>query len=202
MPFCSDFELEALEELPRNILASDPEKKAVNAFILTLAVAFNDLKGIFWVAQQLVNGRPENPDINEYCGQWSGLNLQTKRLAVGIFYELLCAINKNRTTIAHPDFQEALNRTGPKARGAWLALIAIDDSRAEKKGIGTRVVGLVKKVRNEITFHYYQPENFLKGYEQWLATDTATSKFAYASFGKTWNALDFISLMLLAKPFG
>src|SRR3990167_4260638 len=80
---CADFELAELKKFKANFLeANEPTKRKLNAFILALALIFNDLKGLLWVIERLVEGTPQEKGITAYLGQWSGFNNQYNRLVM------------------------------------------------------------------------------------------------------------------------
>ena len=70
---CPDFNLAEIERLSPDILSSrEPDKIKVNSFILALALAFNDLKGLLWVTTRLAECKPPREHkecLTPYFGQ-------------------------------------------------------------------------------------------------------------------------------------
>lgn len=179
---CPDFDLAPLKSAPRDFFSKGDPK--VSGFILALASAFNDLKGYLWLVEQINKGKDPNPKVDGYNGQWSGMSLQVKRLIISLYYEVLEAIRINRALIDHPSFKAATAKLKGKQKQSWDALLAINDSRKSSSSKESRIVGLVKKIRNDISFHYYEPDNFLKGYKLWLEGKGHATERLYVSLGK------------------
>ena len=68
---CPDFDLAPLERFPPEVFASK-DYNPVDAFILTLALAFNDMKGVQWFIVQLDKCKPEETGIGPKVGEWYG----------------------------------------------------------------------------------------------------------------------------------
>ncbi len=200
---CPDFDLAPMSWVPRDFLAKVPpsERKIVGSFF-ALSVAFNDVKGLLWIVEQLVKGKSITPGINAYDGQWAGMYGQVKRLIIACFYEVMEAIKTNRSALDQPNFQQVIAKLGISAKAHWDILMALDAARKPmSSGIEARVIGFVKKVRNSIAFHYYEPNNFLEGYDQWIAASGPGTDRAYVSLGRNAEETRFFVADAVVEQF-
>jgi hypothetical protein len=189
-PRCSNFDLAPLESFPPEVFSRQHDE--VDAFILALALAFNDLKGIMWMFQQLTDAPPESRDKpNPYLGQWVGMRLQCSRFAISILNEVLRAISfaANDGVLGSPRFLAVLERLTPSARDAWEELAKL----AQTAKSDDPVCALVVRVRNDLGYHYYQPKNLLRGYQAHFfgAEKTPLNQSAFASLGDTMEGTRF-----------
>nr|MBL7684504.1 hypothetical protein [Deltaproteobacteria bacterium] len=154
-----DFELADLRKFPPDFLKStDPKKRNLNAFILMISLVFNDLKGLLWVIERLVEGEPKQPGISSYRGQWGGFNSQYKLLVIGLLWELLEAIKENKSALDHPDFKSCLEKQTKKIKLFWDILVNHATQRSGKKPKTDLGITLFM-IRNNASFHYYQTKN-------------------------------------------
>jgi hypothetical protein len=147
---CHDFDLAPLRSFPTEVLLGG--RNSADAFVLVLATAFNDLKGLMWWIQQLQNCRPEAFQVDPYTGQWQGMHVQCKRYIAAILYELLVAIDAANEAHLLDDltFKDCIERSGPDAKRPWADLVAVaiagkDDSALRK---------VLHTARNRAAFHY------------------------------------------------
>src|SRR5579884_1878441 len=99
-----DFDLGPLIQLSNDFLISgDPGKRDANAFVLTLAAIFNDLKALMWFAEQ--HGKWKQPDgtVSAYNGQMVGMGGYILRTAIATIHELMDVLLASETELAHPD---------------------------------------------------------------------------------------------------
>lgn len=187
---CADFDdLASLDTLDRDILHSvDPKKTKLNTFILSLALIFNDLKGLLWVHGRLEEGKPKDKKPTPYMGQWGGMNIQYWRLACGVLRELLIAIDKNVTVIQHEDFILCLKKQDKIVMRAWKNLV---DVSAGHKKPGTSLGHFLLMIRNNLSFHYFQSEMLMMGYEKWREKEVLGSEAAYMSRGRNMSESRF-----------
>ena len=129
---CPDFDLDPPEPFNPALLLGG--KNSADAFVLVLALAFNDLKDANWVRQQLDHCTPD--DINKIdatVGQWQEMRIRFTRHVMGILHELLIAIESaSRAGLLQDSvFQKALLRCQRATRDAWTALV---DSATNQRG--------------------------------------------------------------------
>ena len=186
-----DFELAPLKDFDPNTFNSSAP--SVDAFVLSLALAFNDFKGLEWWATQLEKGDPKEAKVSPYHGQFNGMRIQVTRLSLASVHELLQAIaaaHKNHT-VEHPAFVQALDIMTPASRANWEDVVAVvlgRDARHDKVFLNWLV-----RLRNNAAFHYYQPKALHGGYKQYFAEAAPSdhNRFAYASLGKSSEASRF-----------
>ena len=129
-------------------------------FILSLAVAYNDLKNVAMALRFLAEVRPRDlsrPTVE--IGQHAGVLLHIMRLEAGIIRELLILIEKNKAILNTPYFTELKRKLSRNAREAWGAVLSIAFERSTKHPLGK----LLLFVRNKVAFHY-DPKEVARGY--------------------------------------
>ena len=170
---CPDFDLAPLERFPPEVFASK-DYNPVDAFILTLALAFNDMKGVQWFIVQLDKCKPEETGIGPKVGEWYGMKLQATRLTLLVLHELLIAIKTATADRVLDDecFAESLSRLGRRSSRGWAELISLSkdtpgDSEVRK---------YIERVRHNFAAHYYQPKALFQGYQRFFF-ERATDQF-------------------------
>ncbi len=144
------------------VKAAEPNR--VDAFVLSLALVFNDLKDLQWILFQtrtrftLLNVPKEQ--VSAINGQLSGLANHILRLALSLSHEFFEALEHNKDVMREPEFQRCIARLSPKVRAGWEALtqMSSDDTAPLRK--------FAVKVRNNGAFHYYQAGKAMaRGYQ-------------------------------------
>jgi hypothetical protein len=188
---CPDFDLAELQSINANFLdATDKKDREVNAYILTLALIFNDLKGLLWVLERLSEGKSKEQGISAYKGQWGGFNNQYNRLVMGVLHELLELVNKNQKILEHPLFKSCLQKQSKDVKKYWGLIAHYATNRKGKKPTTDLGYALLL-VRNNAAFHYYQTDSLYQGYQNWKSKACPESKFAYVSLGQTMMTTRF-----------
>jgi hypothetical protein len=186
---CPDFELAPFGRFAPDVLASnDPE--GADAFVLTLALAFNDMKGLQWWRQQLEKCRPEPEIATEESGQWQGMMLQIGRLTLLTLHEMLDAINRaDERVFTDQYFVKALSRVRTNSRRRWQELINLANDRPGD----SKVRKYIMMVRHNFAAHYYQPTKLLEGYREFFVGQPRSvfNEHALASFGDRIEATRF-----------
>ena len=117
---CPDFELANLIELPRDLfpLAGTDQ---LGAFVLSLALAYNDLKGVYWWSKQLDRCAPaDQHTINRYLGQWVGEWSQIGRYSIGVIHEILRAVAaaSENGTLKLPEAVRTVKSPAPRCQSS------------------------------------------------------------------------------------
>ena len=180
IPKCPDFELAPLRAYPPEVLAADSD--GAEGLVLSLALAFNDMKGIQWWTYQLGKCEPK-PGVDPEAGQWLGMRLQTTRLTLLILHEALKAIKTAQGTgvLDAQLFQQALSGLDRRQLASWQELLEL----ANDKPNDSPIRQYIERVRHNFSAHYYQPDALVKGYRSFFI-DREPGPFnecAYASFG-------------------
>jgi len=166
--------------LPPNILHPDSKFDRV---LLGLALACNDLHDCLWVLSQTDRGRPKTPRLNGYDGGRMGLELWATRVLAGILNELLDAIKKNHGLLtSHDETPAILETMSAGSRTAWNGLLRLASAGQDD---GDRA--FLVDVRNNLSYHYYQPKRLAQGYKRAFIESPVgdRNRFAYVSQGAT-----------------
>ena len=168
--FCPDFNLNPMKSFdPKLLMTYKPGQEAleeVDAFVITLGLIFNDLKGLYWWNKQLEKGQPKNlKEATEYVGQWSGMRIQIGRLLLGIFVELLNTINENPKPLNHPLFKKVIDNLDNTSFICWNDIVLAANQK--KSGIkkNKKLFDLLQEVRSNGIFHYENIGEIHKGYK-------------------------------------
>jgi hypothetical protein len=188
LPEAPDFDLGPLISLPNDFLKSeDSTKRAANAFILSLACIFNDLKGVMWFAEQHIKWKPSDGTATGYNGQIFAMNIQIERMAVGMIHELMVVLRDSATELSHPDVVAAISKLSKQQSEAWLTLLSVVQKTDQGAAVkGPTMANFLRIVRNTTAYHYDR-SYIMDGYEKWL-DDAKThpndgNKYAYVSLG-------------------
>lgn len=187
-----DFDLAPLRKFdPRTFTSSTP---SVDAFVLSLALAYNDLKDLEWIAWQLKKGEPEKQGISEYNGQFYGFRIHITRLTLAFLHEVMIAIDaaSKEAVLSDSEFVKVLGFLTKDARKAWDSVSAVATGENASK-TDSEFLGFLAKVRNSAAYHYYQPKGLHKGYVRFFdqTTITPNNEAVYASLGSTLEQTRF-----------
>jgi hypothetical protein len=176
-----NFELDPLDHFDPGALSGG--KKSADAFIIVLALAFNDMKDHLWLLNETGEHPPgdlESP--SEYLGQRNGLRVHLFRQIYGAMNELMIAIaDAAKNGILHdPTFVLAVDALqGTEAGREWAAIVDASVG-VERK---TSLSKFLDQVRNRASFHY-DPKSLWQGYETFFGSKTAAlNDKAYVSLG-------------------
>jgi hypothetical protein len=186
---CPDFDLAPFVEYSPHVFSQTHND--TDAFILAMALAFNDMKGLHWVFRQLNKCKPETTSKNPEVGQWAGMGLQFSRLSMLVLHELLKAIVTAKQAEVFDDehFSKAVERLDQTSRHDWSELVAL----ASETPSGDPVREYIMRVRDNFSAHYYQPKALLRGYRKVFFEEQRTefNEHALASFGDEVEATRF-----------
>lgn len=187
-----DFDLAPLRKFDPKAFKS--KYAGVDAFVLSLALAYNDLKDLEWVVWQLKKGEPEENEISAYNGQFYGFRIHMTRLTIAFLHEVVIAIETagKEGVLAEPEFGMVLDLLTPKARKTWDAVVGIASGGSASKD-DAEFLNFLAKVRHSAVYHYYQPKGLHKGYLRFFdeANITPHNEALYVSFGETMERTRF-----------
>ena len=137
-------------------------KNDLDDFFLTLALIYNDMKGIT-LFQVLLNEHyePLSSKIDPHNGELGGLNIHIIRIFSGLIEEFLNFLAEN-PIIESKDFLSLLEDLPPDAKKIWENLIDISHM---KKVPDNPTNYALMMIRGKITYHYSDAgKNLRKGY--------------------------------------
>jgi hypothetical protein len=171
---CADFDLAPLRSFSKEVFRPD---SPTDAFVLVLSVAFNDLKGMMWMIEQLNRCRPVQFALEPYTGQWQGMHVQAKRYIAGIINELLVAIvaANDAGILQDAALTTAIRKSGTESSTAWDDLVAV----ATNQHLTTDVRRSLRVARNRAAFHYDRARLW-DSYKKYFVTGPQTQYTAAA----------------------
>jgi hypothetical protein len=164
-----------LRELPHFALAdltafekevffgSDP----ADGFVLSLALAYNDLKQIEW-NQQIFLGASK-PGVNPRAGQVFGMGIWASRFSYALLHELFKAISEanRRKVLESPAFRLALQILSPGALADWQNLLRLACGE-QLQAAEQSALSKYDEIRNQASYHYANSAAILAGYHRFF----------------------------------
>jgi hypothetical protein len=161
-------------------------------FILALAVAFNDLKGLLLWRQLLQPLRPSDPTkVSAKSGEWHGAEIQIHRLLVAQLHELLKLIKEFESVAGGETMHRLLKKAPPSTRHHWDDLVKIATEKGTPRD--TAFAEVLVQTRNSVSYHYYQPKMLIAGFRHYFfeLTQGAHNESAFASIGENMEQTRF-----------
>ena len=159
-------ELAPLQYLdPELFVGKDDEERKVCAFILALALYFNDSKALVGMALRVIAEKPDLDSICEELGEYSALKNYLHRLIYAHIHELHYLLQqylKEMTGI--PLYNALINGMDPEPRKNWQGLISMSASKSDP------VQEWFQEMRNGLGFHYVRHAQLYAGYLDWKAS--------------------------------
>lgn len=176
---CPDFDLAPLKYFdPKTFNWETPDKDFKNlcAFIVTLALIYNDFKDLAWWQKQLDDCPPNPNEKSSYFGQHNGMKTHISRLVVGLYDELLIFIKENQRVLESKLFQEILGRISARYRNDWKKLVNESSNKEDLE--------ILAELRANGVFHY-QMNGVFSGYKNYfIKPENPLNEKAYYSFGE------------------
>jgi hypothetical protein len=174
---------------PARLLSKD-KATPFESFMLTLALFYNDWKGLAWMKEAILEPQRPGPALTAYRGQWAGLLIQIARLQFGTLHEFMNLLKVERE-VAEGREVGLLIASIPKAsRDSWKTLVAI----ALGKGANQDpLANALVRIRNAVAFHYHQPKTLVRGFQDYFFQNPIEDKnaAAYYSIGDDMEATRF-----------
>jgi hypothetical protein len=171
-----------------------PEILATKEFVLLLGLAYNDIKALCWVDDQLRKGAPDwegPPTADPYAGNWMGTLKTFDRLSSGVLTETYYLLRKYAAlgVFTTPLFDRAFRRMDQRYRDFWKEFLHdAEHPRAE------RFRTFHESLRNAVGFHYSMAGKAMtEGYRAHVEMKPGDPKCdrAWASFGKNMESSRF-----------
>lgn len=187
---CPGFDLGALTRLNPEIFDLGMVNPA-DKFILSLALAHNDLKDLEWMHERLELCQPPNQDaIDGRVGQWLGMRLHVARWTLGVGHEVLKTIGsayhhgheaEAKPVLKHPRIRRAIEAMSPQSRETWEKLVEVGKGHHTSQ----RLREYLSRTRNRAAFHYNYGDELMEGYQRaFRLPRTDRTQFAYLSVDK------------------
>ena len=152
-------------------------------FVLTLALVFNDLRGLVHVHNLLISKKPSGEfRISRRWGAYNGARYHSLRLMVALIHEVLNLVHANQKTLEHAFFKAVLKQIPREAREHWSALV----QAAEGKQVDSPVGKFALLVRNKLVFHY-DPKEIFAGYSLFFSSHVHGAESAFVSRGTSMS---------------
>ncbi|HZF12949.1 MAG TPA: hypothetical protein VFE33_29520 [Thermoanaerobaculia bacterium] len=181
-------------------IGSTEVPQSVCDFVLSLALAHNDLRDSIFVRLLLAEARPSDEEISAARGQYGGLVIASIRLQAGRVHELLKLVEKCQADIEHPCFRKVVKQLSRPGREAWTAVTTVAQETAAKDKTTERpLVRALRLVRNKLAFHY-DPGHIYKGFERAFA-DVSTAREPMLSRGGSLQKSRFYFVDAAAEAF-
>lgn len=130
-------------------------------FILSLAVAFNDLRDLITAQQAIQATRPRDIRISPELGEYYGLHAHWIRMMIGLLKALAEVISENERAMNDPFFEKLVKSLSKTYREAWRNTVNAALATTAK---GDRFGRMLFFARNKVAFHY-DPKEIFRGYQ-------------------------------------
>lgn len=153
-----------LKEIDPNRIIDQKKFDDLDNFFLALGLIFNDLKGVVLFEKMLVERfrKPKTSEVSVQRGEYGGLLIQIVKISSALISEFFKLLEENRDIINSFRFKKILKDVNISEREMWSDIIKIVfGENLKKSDFSEKLI----RVRNNITFHYYQsPRNLRNGF--------------------------------------
>lgn len=120
---------------------------------------FNDLKGLVFFEQSLIDGyrTPNEGEVSYHAGERIGLALQLTKFRVSTMHEFFRFIKENESILNLPEFQLILKKTAKAAIDDWATIVSVALEKKTENNFSSSLI----QIRNNVTFHFYQSRQTL-----------------------------------------
>lgn len=183
------FDLAPLGRVPPTELIDPQQDSEVDQFVLSLALAFNELKLFAMLHYHLAERARDYPTDRPTAegGQHAGLRNQVMRYAASILNELLELISQNQGAQGTKAFATILGRLAPSQRKDWKTLVTL--AKAHKAPMRVALA----RIRANGTFHFHQSRDTALGFRGhfYEGKGGPIRDAAYVSVGKNYEQTRF-----------
>lgn len=155
-------------------------KDEMGAIFLAFALVLNDFKGILWFDQVLLDSKPDEETVDEVSGQWHGMHEFVTKFILGLVHEFLVALQKNKDLVLSDEMEGYVRMLPKPARKKWRTLVRI--AHGERSRRGDKLSSYLARVRNNLSFHYYDPKMLAKGFVAHFSTESDDPRYQKAFF--------------------
>lgn len=168
---------------PQLLLKSASDE--MGSIFLAFASVLNDLKGVLWLDQVLLDSKPDEETIDEVSGQWHGMHELVTKYILGIVHEFLVVLQKNKDLVLSDEMEGYVRMLPKAARKKWRTLVRI--AHGERSRRDDELSKYLARVRHNLSFHYYDPKTLARGYIAHFSSDSDDPRYqkAFLSHGST-----------------
>lgn len=191
-----EFNLAKLRKLKPSGLIDENENTddKFDQFFLTLALIYNDFKGLAYFDHYISSFRKLKPgEITGHAGEFLGVKLQIFKLASGYVLEVLKFLEENRSINSDDKFKVYLRKLSRQDYEIWDLLFSIATG-CQPPSLNNEKSEQLKKllaiIRGNFTFHYQWAgavlaKGFRKHFFKRINQDDSYSKSAFYSLIQT-----------------
>ncbi len=164
---------------PEAFCADEDVSESVCAFVLALAVIYNDSKDVSYAHELLRELAPSPPPLHSRAwGVFGGMDLHLFRLHIGLLHELFKLIQANEVVLRDDYLRSVVNQLPASARASWNTLVEVALGATPSDRLGRSLL----LARNKIAYHY-DAEQILRGYKEHFCGPNKRDEWAHVSRG-------------------
>jgi hypothetical protein len=161
-------------------------------FFLTLAVIYNDLKGIAHLQKDFFDNHPapENSiGASAWLGEFNGMVTQFYKMQAGFINEFLDFIEAHDNIFFLPKFKILFSRLSQERKLEWQEIRDAALGKDTKGNLGNKLM----LIRHNVAYHYYKSEKVLRGaFLDFFGDRTKPgADYAYYAVGETLESSRF-----------
>lgn len=148
---------------PKGLFSDATANSELDAFIVTLALIWNDFRDLNVFSFNLKQCKPKDTVTpSPHLGDYAGMENHIHRLQMALLVELVQLIHTKPHLFALPDYIQSVRNIPSKFRQNWVELV--ESIVKLKKPAKNPTVQYLINVRSNGTFHYDQTDSIEKGY--------------------------------------
>ena len=180
---------------PNKLLKTDNGEE-FGDFFFTLALIFNDLKGLMMM-EELFRKNYDNPaqnEISNHTGNYHGISIQIERLYAGLVHEFLKFLSQDesKTILSSIPFQLIVKKIPTDSANHWKTIEAL--AMKSDYDHSSEFAQTLLLVRNNVSYHYHQSGPVLRQGLRHFFNETeksASNEYAYYSLGQNMSETRF-----------
>lgn len=173
-----DFELAPLSSVDPAALVRDARNE-VDQLFLSLALAYNDIKGLTWYDHLLHGARPDDAtEVSAFNGQRVGIHVQLARFRAAILREVFYMLHARSELLESDEVTEIVSSLDARQLQRWNWLVGLALRKDEDAGRLAQGLELIRHV----TFHYKDGAALANGYLAHFADASGRPETAAAYF--------------------
>ncbi|MDO8183653.1 MAG: hypothetical protein Q7T49_01535 [bacterium] len=161
---------------PSNLIPEelgDKDTEDYRAFLLTLSVIFNDLKGLIILHDTLpdIYRKPPDEETSSHSGEYNGLEIQLLRMLFATLHEFLEFIKEKHKIYEGKYFQQLLSSCSRNTQQIWTIL---SDTSRRVSPVNSEMNKLkeladkLQQIRDNISFHYQTRKKLMEGFRRFF----------------------------------